>query len=97
MSIQGCQNLINSGMAWKLEGHVGRTCMAAIEDGVCMLGTKRFQDYYGNWVPARTDVREGTKGSRQFVVDRMGEEHAAMLEAVSEDFDSGSLEEEEED
>lgn len=91
MSIQGCQNLINSGMAWRLEGHVGRTCMQAIEDGACMLGPDPHADFYGNRIPSRTEVQEGTKGSRGYVVDRMGEEHAKMLEGVGSTFDSGSL------
>jgi len=34
-------------------------------------------------VPSRFEVKEGTKGSRQFVVERMGEDHADMLESVS--------------
>jgi hypothetical protein len=83
MSAKGCQLLINSGMAWGLEGHVGRVCMGAIEDGACMLGTVSHKDYWGNVVPSRFEVKEGTKGSRQFVVERMGEDHADMLESVS--------------
>jgi hypothetical protein len=77
-----CQNLINSGMAWKLEGHVGRTCMAAIEDGACMLGPDAHMDYWGNLVPSRLMVRPGTKGSREFVVENFGEEHALELELI---------------
>jgi len=83
MSAKGCQLLINSGMAWGLEGHVGRTCMGAIEDGACMLGTRSHKDYWGNKVPSRFEVKEGNKGSRLYVVEHMGEEHAAMLESVS--------------
>ena len=82
MSAKGCQLLINSGMAWGLEGHVGRTCMSAIEDGACMLGTHAHKDYWGNKVPSRFEVKEGTKGSRLYVVEHMGEEHAAMLESL---------------
>jgi len=29
------QKLINSGMAWKLQGFYGRTAMALIEQGIC--------------------------------------------------------------
>ena len=83
MSIRSCQLLINSGVAWGLEGHVGRTCMGAIEDGACMLGTRSHKDYWGNVIPSRFEVKEGTKGSRGYVVKRMGEEHAAMLESLS--------------
>ena len=82
MSHITCQNLINSGLAWKLEGHVGRTCMAALEDGACMLGPEAGQDYWGNFVPSRSMVKEGAPGSRQWVVENYGEDHAQELELV---------------
>lgn len=57
------QDYINSGMAWKLEGSVGRTAMAMLESGACMLPEVQCKDYYGNTVPSRNDLREGTKGT----------------------------------
>lgn len=65
------QELINTGMAWQLEGHVGRQCMEAIECGAAMLGIHGYRDYYGNYVPSRFEVEQGTKGSPDF--------HAAWL------------------
>lgn len=76
------QSLINTGDAWRFEGHVGRTAMGLIEAGQCMLGVRGHYDYYKNYVPSRTEVQAGTKGSRQYVVDRAGEEHAKFLESV---------------
>jgi len=73
------QRLVDSGDAWKLEGHVGRTAMNLIEHGAIMLGHRGHRDYWGNYVPARTDVQEGTKGSYQFVVQHHGEEYAKHL------------------
>lgn len=80
--IQKVQTLINTGLAWKLEGHVGRTCMAAINNGDCMLGVESFRDYYGNRVPARTDVAEGTRGSREFVLEHHDEDYVVELETL---------------
>lgn len=51
--IEGYQGLIDSGMAWQLEGHVGRTAMALIEGGYCTFGPVARKDYYGNVVPSR--------------------------------------------
>ena len=75
------QRAINSGM-WGLQGSYGRTMMAAIEAGQCMLGTSRAKDYYGSTIPSRDDVQAGTKGSYDFVADAMGAEWADMMAAV---------------
>ncbi len=57
------QDMINSGLVWKMEGSMGREAMNMLEMGVCMLPTKRNIDYYGNTVGSRYDVVNGTKGS----------------------------------
>lgn len=59
------QALINKGMAWKLEGSIGRLCMDLLRIGACMLPKKRHIDYYGNLIPSRDDVKKGTTGSYQ--------------------------------
>lgn len=75
------QRAINGGM-WGLQGSYGRTMMDAISSGHCMLGTKSARDYYGNGIPSREDVKPGTKGSYDFVIDNMGLEWArSMAEA----------------
>jgi hypothetical protein len=57
------QSLINNGMAWRLEGSIGRECMRLIESGHAILGDKAHTDYWGNTVPGRDWVIPGTKGS----------------------------------
>lgn len=76
------QNAINDGIAWKLQGSFGRAMMAAIEEGSVMLGREPKSDYWGNRIPSRDEVRPGTKGSRQYVAARMGEDHAAEMEKI---------------
>lgn len=65
-TVEVYQHLIDTGQAWHMEGHVGRTAMRLIEDGWCMLGPERVKDYWGNIIPARTDVVPGTKGSPEY-------------------------------
>jgi len=67
------QAAINGGTAWSLQGAYGRELMAAIDNGFCMLGTNACKDYWGNVIPARDDVKPGTKGSYGYVAARMGE------------------------
>lgn len=64
--IENMQDLINTGTAWKLEGSVGRSAMALIESGECMLGEEGHRDYWGNYVPSRHEVEAGSKGSPEF-------------------------------
>jgi hypothetical protein len=80
------QQLINSGMAWRLEGSVGRSTMAAIEAGVAILGPEGVRDYYGGYVPSRHEVKAGTKGSVQYANKVQGTRFRAT------DFDSGLVE-----
>ena len=79
------QRLINTGMAWRMEGAIGRECMRAIEAGCAMLGTEAHRDYYGNFVPSRYDVVAGTKGSFDFVVENAGMDHAQAMADVDAD------------
>ncbi len=75
------QRAINSG-AWSLQGSYGRTMMDAINAGRCVLGKTRARDYWGNTIPSRDDVKQGTKGSYEFVADAMGTEWADMMAEV---------------
>ncbi len=85
MDYEQIQRLVNTGMAWRLEGAIGRECMRAIEAGRAMLGTEAHRDYYGNFVPSRYDVVAGTKGSFDFVADAMGMDHAQAMADVDAD------------
>ncbi len=73
IDVNNLQELIDSGMAWRLEGSVGRAAMRAIEDGECVLGEIGHKDYWGNYVPSRYEVEAGTKGSVEYA-QRMQEE-----------------------
>lgn len=49
-SVREMQDWTNRGIAWHLEGAVGRAAMAAIEDGACILGPTSTTDYWGNQI-----------------------------------------------
>ena len=59
------QDLINSGLAWKMEGSIGRQAMGCLESGACMLPKVSHSDYYGNRIPSRDELKKGTKGTYQ--------------------------------
>lgn len=73
------QQTINGGTAWKFEGSYGRAMMDSITSGVALLGKKPARDYYGNYIPSRYDVKPGTKGSFQYVVEALGKSFAMTL------------------
>jgi len=76
---EAIQKAINSGMGWKMQGSYGRTMMDAIRSGCCMLGVHQAQDYYGNIIPSRDDVKEGTYGSYEYVIEMQGHEWADKM------------------
>lgn len=57
------QDMINTGMAWHMEGSIGRAAMDAIEMGACYLPEVSYRDYYGNKIPSRTELEDGTTGT----------------------------------
>ena len=58
------QKRIENGMIWKFEGSVGRQAMDLLRIGVCFLPKKRTFDYWGNTIPSRSELKEGTQGTR---------------------------------
>ena len=59
------QELVDSGLAWRLEGRVGRIVIAALRDGSVVLPPMRYSDFYGSTVPSYYDVEDepGSPGS----------------------------------
>jgi len=75
------QRAINSGM-WSMQGSYGRAMMDAINDGKCLLGLKDARDYWGNTIPSRLLVKEGTKGSWDYVKEKSGKDWANQMAGV---------------
>lgn len=65
--VEALQALINSGVAWRIEGHYGRMAMDAIQSGLCALGEEAHHDYWGNRVPSRHEIVPGEVGSIEYV------------------------------
>ena len=80
---EAVQRAINGGEAWKFQGNLGRTLMAAIEAGYCLLGQHATTDFYGSHIPSRSEIAAGSKGSRDYVVAHQGEEWAAQMEGIA--------------
>ena len=78
---QSIQRAINAGM-WSMQGSYGRAMMDAINDGKCLLGLKDARDYWGNTIPSRLHVKEGTKGSWDYVKEKSGKDWANQMAGV---------------
>lgn len=70
---EAMQVLIDDGSVWSMEGSMGRAAMGMIEQGLCCLGPESRRDYWGNRLPARGEVQDGTKGSLSFANARRAE------------------------
>lgn len=80
------QHLIDTGDAWRLEGHVGRTAAGFIEAGLCILGEEGHRDYWGNYVPGRSEVKPGTKGSIEYARERQPDRWPDPCEEEGHDY-----------
>jgi len=69
------QRLIDNGNAWKMEGSTGRLAMSMLKSGACFLPKKAFYDYYGNKVPSRDELAEGTTGTIQNSIEYYNNRH----------------------
>lgn len=67
------QHLVDTGIAWHLEGTVGRCASEMIQSGAIMLGETPQRDYYGHVVPSRWQIVPGSPGSPEYA-ERMREE-----------------------
>jgi len=76
------QRAINSGTGWGLQGSYGRSMMDAISSGRCLLGRSGTRDFFNNYIPSRAEVKQGTKGSYDYVKQHYGEEWADLMEGV---------------
>ena len=73
------QELINNGQCWIMEGEIGREAMHLLTIGACMLPKKAFFDYYGNRIPSRDELKEGTKGTYKNSVKFWAENQYSIL------------------
>jgi hypothetical protein len=51
------QHLVDSGLAWSLQGWYGRTAQALLDRGFIKYPKKRTHDYYGNAIPTRDEIK----------------------------------------
>ena len=68
------QHLINTGQAWKMQGHYGRTAMAMLEEGIIqspdVKNPMNSVDFYGNQIKfpkaslTKAKVRQKLRGRK---------------------------------
>ena len=76
------QRRINDGSIWHFEGSAGRAAMNAIESGYCVLGRTGQQDFWGNYIPSRSQVKRGTKGSVGYARKLQGDRWANSIARI---------------
>lgn len=79
---EAVQRAINSLTAWRMQGSYGRAMMNMIQSGQALLGHEDTRDYYGNHIPSRHQVEEGTIGSYEYVANLSGREWADRMAAL---------------
>lgn len=85
------QKGINTGEIWSFEGSVGRFAMDCLKSGICVLPEKATYDYYGNRIPSRDEVKEGTTGSLKLAQKFWSgvEDDVEVIDALHEMFGEG--------
>lgn len=81
---EAMQRQINAGDIWHLQGSMGRAAMDAIKSGKCLVGREARKDFYGNVVPGRDMLEQGTKGTRDFVAKHNGAAWADNMATIGD-------------
>lgn len=63
MGYDKMQNMIDTGMVWHMEGAMGREAMHLLEIGACFLPNKPRRGAYGQSIPSRTMLKNGSAGT----------------------------------
>jgi hypothetical protein len=85
------QESINTGMAWKMEGSVGRRAMELLRTGACVLPKTAVVDVYGNRVPSRDELVSGTLGTFENAVNFWSDDENLMHLEMEIDSDEVAL------
>ena len=85
------QEAINTGMAWKMEGSVGRRAMELLRTGACVLPKTAVVDAYGNKVPSRDELVSGTLGTFENAVNFWSDDENLMHLEMEIDSDEVAL------
>lgn len=64
--ISDMQKYIESGQVWQMNGSYGRAAMNGLKKGIYFLPAVSHKDYYGNKIPSRYEIKEGSWGTVDF-------------------------------
>lgn len=80
--LTGWQQQVNDGSCWHTSGSIGREASELIHAGYILMSKEGVEDWIGNPMPTRDQVRAGAPGGPLYVKTMMGQAYLDWISAI---------------